>query len=776
MFMKRKYCIPQSEIIIIDYSESMASSSQTTDSDEYNKEVDTESNTEIDEKDDIDEETETEDNINPDEDVVEEDADNITDDISSVIEEDTTNVTEEDQTDIKTEDDADVPIEQENKNIRLLSDNSYVPQEDTESSSAPSYQYSDETYDIAEMNSLHLNSAIEAAASNEQYIRLETGIYPVIPSIILKDCVLDLNGSILYNVEYQSNQPLIVLSGENSCVKNGEIVGSYDRADDESGYAFWESEALIATDAYHYTKASVENCNLHNCWGYAIRTTGGVDYRCPTSYIKDKSAEIIDNETTAWTISCDVSNANGKTLKELIDHIYDYKYIVAYGGYGYSYIISDSKIKYSFYDKNGDLISECYEVPRIPVEIPDGMVKFTITTYDVNSSIKGVESEFRDYFFGVCNYKPESFTISNCKIHNNSSLGCANFDGNTYIYDTEFYEQGKPRHSATMTKRNTIGAIDIEDVQTPYLYMENCDAHNDRCLLMDGSYEAKLQHCIGRVSAYRGWNLDVSDHVGYVGHSNVSVMKWIYVNGLYVNDSHVYSTIVNPARIVSNNITSPICNALQYYNGFVCHMNYTTNTYKWNNTDSAPNGTLYGDDLTSTPRLQLATVEKNPYTGVQTNLKLIFNMADGRGNVHGSLPVSGDCYYITSNTPVLPNGHVINRSTFNICDLKTYNGPTSALTIAAFSGGYNECEFTLKNYPFFRSTAKVAGSNPVIVTFEQCNFHIIGTTLFDYKFPAGSIVTFINCELNGDSMIDLSIENVNNLIFSNSDNVQCIIR
>ena len=55
--MKRKYCIPQSKIIVIDYSESIASSSQTTDSDEHNKEVDIEADTEIDIKDDIDEET-----------------------------------------------------------------------------------------------------------------------------------------------------------------------------------------------------------------------------------------------------------------------------------------------------------------------------------------------------------------------------------------------------------------------------------------------------------------------------------------------------------------------------------------------------------------------------------------------------------------------------------------------------------------------------------------------------------------------------------------------
>ena len=556
------------------------------------------------------------------------------------------------------------------------------------------------------------SDAVTAAIAEHGHVVLKPGKYPVKPGIVIDSGKLDMNGAHLYTVDYKSSTPMVYMKGEAPEICNGELEGSYDLADDEEGYEFFEHESLIFP--YGVNDAYIHHMELHNNWGYCIST--GTETEKTTHYVGTATRIENDNDIDFQTDAIEIPEG--------------YKYVTASGGIGYNRIISTSDVYYHFFDEAGSKIRESHAVPKARIAIPNGAKTVKIAT-------RLDDETFLAYNVYFTNYR-ESLTVSYCKFRNFHSLGLAGFEGPTNIVGCRFFESGKPRSEATPTGRATTGGVDIEDTPCPEFYMANCYSRDCAKLLMFGGYKGVVSNCIGdEIGAYRGWQLDISD-------CNISNL---YTMGSYirltVNGVHADRVDIKEAnrKDVSGSISTnrfPLNPSLDCFDSFLVKVE-NHNVY-----GGMVSGVLNGK-IKSVTTGEIRWKGFAPAKG--SRVVIDETVVGNSANRYGILKVTGDSYGIESNTAFLPNGYTIHDSTFTIEDLKS-----GYMTEVELSGAFQNCVFNLTGATYFKNRNGRC-SNPIDLTFTDCVINNADNYLFNFVPHAGGTVTFKNCTIADESKL-----------------------
>lgn len=565
---------------------------------------------------------------------------------------------------------------------------------------------------LSETDGSYNNTAITNATREYGKVRLMPGEYPLTPSAHVYG-ELDLNGSKITSTEYKSASSLFSLKGDHPVLKNGEICANYDKGDNDDGYEFFEKERLVSSNGSDCDDTLLENLDLHNCWGYAIIDRTGDD-------ITGSSTTASSAETTGT----EDGEAYYKTKLFAIKP--GYKYIAAYGGIGYNYIISSKEMRYTFYDADDMLLSQVEDVPRMPVAIPDGAVSVRMTTYG---------EKFVPYRFGYCNHKG-GMTIRNCKVHHNHSLGmCGTSFGRLLVEGVESYGQRRPDDSYPMeghVMTGTVGMIDVEDVTSPYVTLKNCHSHDEKCLGMVQAYYANLEGCSGRFySVHGGWKTTAKDCDCNIVCSKESVTTIVEVDNCHYSGEFASNkfgvNFVGRGCTFTNLIPTDK------------HRNFVANITEYSTTRSHHIvGALVGQinihlEKTFNNITQLETSEG-------TSLDMDISLSDQtRHSAYGALMATGDCYGIRINAPIRANGYTLHGCEFTLDrEIPFPSGPE-------FSGTMEGCKFNV-----VRGGIKI--SKAAVVTFRNCEIHNGACDLFD-ALGSGSVLTFENCTIEDISRI-----------------------
>lgn len=571
-------------------------------------------------------------------------------------------------------------------------------------------------------------TAIQNALDTYKNVLLEKGDYPLTPPVIIDSAILDLNGSKITSTEYKHTGTVFALKGMNPTIRNGEVCANYDKADDETGYEFFENESLISGVSCMYENGKIENIDAHNCWGYAFSADSSGITRGPNTWERTYSG---DNPATT-THPMNVSTINYyKTSK--LNIVSGFKYLKANGGIGYNRIISQQNVKYSFYDSNDTLIREDSAIPRIEVEIPEDAVTVEITTTH--------ESDFLPYYIYWTNYR-ESMTICDCVVHNNHSLGMTGRNGPTYVYNTKSYENGKPRHNSSLTSRATTGFCDIEDTVTPIAVFDGCESRDEAKFLMLGAFNAIVSNCISTNSivVYRGWNVDVTNcNVQCVGCFSENIDTHVTVSNC------TFSKGSTPGKnyIESNCIYTVCPGYLDKRDNFLLINRNGTSTY--GPFTGVVRGRISSDTGTGM-RYSIATAKGSRL--------FIENKIDSTLTAnYGAVTVSGDCYGLITDAPHFPGGHTIGDCVFSIDSQKSFYYPTTMGTRC--SGKFENCVFNLTGYSYVSNSMTYTGDNVnTDLTFENCIINNGSYSFFHDALAAGDKVTFINCTVADMTKID----------------------
>lgn len=568
------------------------------------------------------------------------------------------------------------------------------------------------------------SDAVTAAIAEHGHVVLKPGKYPMKPGIVIDSGKLDMNGAHFYTVDYKSTTPLVYMKGEAPEICNGELEGSYDLADDEEGYEFFEKESLIYP--YGVNDAYIHHMELHNNWGYCIST--GTETEKTTHYVGTATRIANNNDIDFQTDAIEIPEG--------------YKYVTASGQIGYNRIISTANVYYYFSDEAGSKIRESNSVPKARIAIPNGAKTVKITT-------RLDDETFLAYNVYFTNYR-ESLTVSDCKFRNFHSLGMAGFEGPTNIVGCSFIESGKPRSDANGTGRATTGGVDIEDTPCPEFYMANCYSRDCAKLLMFGGYKGVVTNCIGdKIGAYRGWQLDISD-------CNISNL---YTMGshirLTVNGVHADAVDIKEAnrKDVSGSIST---NGFPSNPSLDCFDSFLVKVGNHNVTGGMVSGVLNGKiKSVTTGGIRWKGFAPAKGSHVVIDETVVGDVNKDRGGILG---VTGDSYGIESNTAFLPNGYTIHDSAFTIEDLKS-----GYMTEVELSGAFQNCVFNLTGATYFKNSNGKC-SNPIDLTFTDCVINNADNYLFNFVPQAGGTVTFKNCTIADESKLfngDASIMTVN---------------
>ena len=331
----------------------------------------------------------------------------------------------------------------------------------------------------------------------EKDVTLETGDYPVAPGILVDGRTLDLNGSHLTSTELRFTGALIALAGESPCVKNGWLSGLYAAARTSSGSyedggVSYEAESAIRFKIGGFTNAIISGLKINNFCGFAI-VEGGTDvlsekysigHRCTVTGGGDKIYAKNGNE---FIFSFDSTDRK-------------YPYLATIGT-GYTYYVSDTPgVRYTFLNDNGEIVDIQNGIPGEPVQKPDGSTKVSV---HLNLD------KFPKYGFVVNEIMYDNtIRIENCEIYCNQRLAIANLCGNSEVINCVSRSNGFPRedHTGIMWDSSTSGFIDIEDLQTPNLYIENCSSENENLGVASRAYNLNIIDSPNlKTSLYKGW-------------------------------------------------------------------------------------------------------------------------------------------------------------------------------------------------------------------------------------------------------------------------------
>ena len=559
------------------------------------------------------------------------------------------------------------------------------------------------------------SDAVTAAIAEHGHVVLKAGKYPVKPGIVIESGKLDMNGAHFYTVDYKSSTPLVYLKGGAPEICNGELEGSYDLADDEEGYEFFEREMLIRPEGVN--DAYIHHMDLHNNWGYCVSPGENVE-------------RVYVGTATKTGTNNPFFTSDAFEIPE------GYKYVTAAGGIGYNYIISVSPVTYRFYDESGAMIRKSSGVPRKRISIPSGAKTVTFET--------ALETDtFVTYYACFTNYE-ETLTVADCKMHNFHSLGMANFPGPTTVTRCSFVEGGRPRSDAAGTNRATTGGIDIEDVQTPEFIMSDCYSRDCAKLLMFGGYKGVISNCVGdQIGIYRGWQCDLSN-------CNINLLYTmggrcrISLNGVHADSLDIKQSNFNDVRgNISTNYITPSADASDVFSRFDSFVVNMTETYT---THGMLSGRLNGivKSVSSTGiRWVGITSEKGSRVVIDQTI-----IPASNGNYYGTMGVKGEAYGLVSNGVFRPEGYTIHDSTFNISAANTMY----AIKDGYLDGGFENCVFNLTGAAYFRRFTGTL-TEPITLTFENCIINNADNYLFSFVPDAGGVVTFKNCTIADESKL-----------------------
>ncbi len=560
-------------------------------------------------------------------------------------------------------------------------------------------------------------------------VKLKKGHYPLDPGVIVDNVTLDLGGACLQSTKEKVSTPLILMQGSKPILRNGELCGNYNTADDEEGYSFYESERLVSVKLYD--EALVENLDLHNCWGYAL-----------AGRLLDYGTDAIRKGISSATLVTPSSEEDRETdtfqyLSKDIDIPANYKYTCVYGGIGYGRIISEQDVKYYFYDSNDNLIDVLSEMPRVMVPIPIGATKVKAKTFTFG--------DFIPTYIGFFNYKCDCFTVRNCCMHNNHSLGMVGMAfGTTIVRDCQSYEHGKPRSSAnSASSRSTVGFLDIEDSATPIFIMEGCTSRDEGKLAMIGAYKVIVNNCYGSVGIYRGWSANINNCVGKVSAFGENVSTLINVKNCIFYDTG--NTSPN-WRGINNTFIDCEPSTPSREKHFIIRR-LRTNTPALTLTgrligkvvDTCAFGQIHIEDIATSKGSDII-IEWNTYN-------------DSDSSSYGARSVSGDCYGIKSTCPFFPNGYTIYDSVFT----PTHNFGAGSTTNNSWTGEYNNCVFNLDNGSMFYAASKKISSSDKSLIFRNCIINNTNNYLFITNMSnlvdKNYTIKFINCTIANQSKL-----------------------
>ena len=567
-------------------------------------------------------------------------------------------------------------------------------------------------------------------------VKLKKGHYPIDPGVVVNGVTLDLNGACLQSTKEKISSALITVRGEKPILKNGEVCCNYNTADNEEGYEFFETEKIIGCKLY--TDALLENLDLHNCWGTAI-VYGGINWE--TEGVRKS----IHTATAITTVSDGRSTETTEYLTDPIDIPEGYQYTGVYGGLGYTRILSQRSVVYTFYNSAGTKLKSSTAMPNTTVLIPSGAATVTVRTYSFD--------DFKETWIGFINSKCNCLTVKDCRIHNNHSLGMLGMQfGTTKVINCRSYEHGKPRSTAPASSRSTTGFMDIEDICTPILIMSGCTSSGENKLIMSGAYRTTITDCYGSIGIYRGWSANISNCVGKIWTISEDLLTLINVSNCVFYDSN--STSVHWTGSNNTFIGCRPDNLTREHN-FIIRRLITTSPAM------SLTGVIVGKITNPVGHSNKGITSVATAKGSQ----FVFDWTlDGNGNSasYGTYNVDGDCYGITATCPFLPNGYTIYDSTFNL----HHSYGQSNVTNNAWTGEYNNCVFNLsfetgtdsngnttyeQGSMFYNTNQYFNLDTKNTLIFRNCKINNSIKTLFN-GLPAnaaskGYTIKFINCKI-----------------------------
>ena len=555
---------------------------------------------------------------------------------------------------------------------------------------------------------------IQNALDTYDYIILKRGIYPLKPTVSIDGKTLDLNFSKIQSTEYKVPEVLFELKGIHPVLKNGEVCANYDKLENEEGYSFYENEGLVGGKSFSYENAVVDNLDLHNCWGYAIRETKFEGVRGNGSSYSIEKTEPFNDTLNAYT-SSKINLTEG------------YKYVCAHDGVGYNRIISAIPVKYSFYNENDELLGTEKQIPFIPVLIPENSKKFTVTSY---------LKEFKPYVWTLTNYRG-GFSVKNCKIHNNSSLAITGTAGVMYIYNVYSYGQARPREDGSNTQRSTTGMLDIEDVPTPVLYMLNCKSEPDDGMngCMIGAYLAQIdgfkKDFLRGITIYRGWKAIAKNcNAVFNTYSKDTDVVMIGYKNVYPRAHNIFDN----GKLVESECTYMSCSRDNMESSYNFKILFPEAVYAGVSLNGLLKGELRG------PGIPIRYSKISPSRG--SELKIYRS-----DNVVGYITfLSADSWGITSNFPLYGNVK-IHDTIFNIDYPYTYD--ESLYSCTAFETTYINCILNLDAGSFYKLTKKAHEIfRGLTIRYKDCtinneNHHLFAENMEKYD----TTLIFINCSI-----------------------------
>lgn len=146
-------------------------------------------------------------------------------------------------------------------------------------------------------------------------------------------------------------------------------------------------------------------------------------------------------------------------------------------------------------------------------------------------------------------------------------------------------------------------------------------------------------------------------------------------------------------------------------------------------------------DGTYAPTVSYLLSQGKLETAANTSLGVNFTCEEGPSYASNPIKVTGDCYGLRSNVPILPNGHTIFDSTF-YTDLKL---PFAWLDVS--SGTFDTCTFNTEKASFISPISQSVTSCDL--TFANCTIYNANNFLFGATGNAGwedgVVLTFKNC-------------------------------